>query len=73
MSTGFGTKYSDPGTLATGNADCVSAAQSAASVAIVSDTSPGVLVYNWSSSGFGSKVADPATLPGIPGNRLKFY
>jgi hypothetical protein len=73
MSTGFGTKYSNPGTLSTANVDCVNVAQSAAYVATVSDASPGVLVYNWSSSGFGSKVADPATLPGIPGNRLKFY
>jgi hypothetical protein len=74
MSTGFGTKYSNPATLATGNADAVDFSQAGNAVGIVSDTSPGVLIYNWTTaSGFGSKFSDPATLPGIPGNRISFF
>lgn len=72
--SGYGTKYADPATLATGNAESVKFSPVGNAVGIVSDASPGILVYNWTTaSGFGSKFSDPASLPGIPGNGIAFF
>jgi hypothetical protein len=65
--SGFGSRYSDPGTAATGGAQGMSVAFNPAGTALALaqayGTSPYILVYNWSASGFGSKYGDPSTLP----------
>jgi hypothetical protein len=72
--SGYGTKYADPATLATNNAEWVQFSPAKNVVGITSDSSPGILVYNWTNaSGFGSKFSDPATLPGVPGNKISFF
>ena len=59
-SSGFGTKYTNPGTLPAGTGRSV--AFSANDIAIAHDTSPRVTAYPWS-SGFGTKYTNPGTLP----------
>jgi hypothetical protein len=62
--TGFGTKYSDPGTLPTGNAFGVDFAPSGAVIAVSHNNSPYVSAYPWNNStGFGTKYSDPGTVP----------
>jgi hypothetical protein len=63
-STGFGTKYSDPGSLAPNTCYGMAYNSSNTVVATACDTSPFVIVYSWSAStGFGSRYSNPATLP----------
>ena len=60
--TGFGSKYSNPGTLPTGDGS-EAAFNNAGNVLAVSHSgSPAISVYQWS-AGFGSKYSDPSVLP----------
>lgn len=62
--TGFGTKYSNPGTLPPGLARGVAVSPDYASVAVASGSSPYVTAYPWNNTtGFGTKYANPSPLP----------
>ena len=70
--TGFGTKYSNPATLPTGDGYGV-AFQGSADVAISHAATPYVTAYPWTSgTGFGTKYTDPATLPPNTGLGVAF-
>ena len=56
-STGFGTKYANPGTLVTGGVYSAEMTISKTAVGFASQGSPGGRVYNWSSLGFGTSTA----------------
>lgn len=59
--TGFGTKFSDPSSPTTGQGSlAVAFSPLGNSVALTSDTAPGLQAYVWS-NGFGSKYTDPST------------
>lgn len=66
-SSGFGTKYGDPGTAiggspAAGTGNKVAFAADDSAVAIGHATSPYISVYPWTyASGFGTKYSDPGT------------
>jgi hypothetical protein len=61
-SFGFGTKYSNPVTLPTGNGQGVKFNAAGTCVAVGHATSPFVSVYPWSTgSGFGTKFSNPST------------
>jgi hypothetical protein len=63
-SSGFGTKYANPSTPLTAQADGVDFSPSGAVIAIGADAFPWLSVYEWNSStGFGLKYANPATTP----------
>ena len=70
-SSGFGTKYSNPSTLPTGNGRGVAFSPDGADIAVAHDTSPYISVYPWS-SGFGTKYSDPSTLPTGSGRGVAF-
>jgi hypothetical protein len=63
-SSGFGTKYADPGTLPgnSGNDVAFSPAGNAIATCYAA-SSPFVAAYAWSGAGFGTKYANPATVP----------
>ena len=77
-SAGFGTKYSDPGTLPANNGYGVAFSPSGAAIAISHPGSPYVTAYPWTSGtggtngGFGTKYSDPGTLPTGDGNGVAF-
>ena len=71
-SSGFGTKFANPGTLPTGSGSAVGFSPSGDAVAIAHTTSPYVTAYPWSSSGFGTKFANPGTLPTGNGRGVAF-
>jgi WD40 repeat protein len=62
-STGFGSKVTNPVTLATGNGYDIDFTAAGNAVAISHSASPYVTAYPWTSNGFGSKYANPAVLP----------
>jgi len=70
--TGFGTKYSDPGTLPTGAGNGVSFTANGNAIAVAHTTTPYVTAYPWTSAGFGTKYTDPGTLPAGTGNGVAF-
>ena len=64
-SSGFGTKYSNPGTLPTNFAINATFSPNAAHLAVGHNTSPNVTAYPFTvGTGFGTKYSDPGTLPG---------
>ena len=69
--SGFGTKYTDPATLPTGNGNGVAFSPSGGDIAVAHLTTPFVTAYPWS-AGFGAKYTDPATLPTGQGNGVAF-
>jgi len=71
-SSGFGTKYSDPGTLPTNTGRGVAFSPDGSAIAIAHDLTPYVTAYPWSSSGFGTKYSDPVTLPTNTGRGVAF-
>mgnify|MGYP006276947975 CR=1 FL=1 len=66
FTTTFGSAYTNPGTLPTGNVYGISWAQSNTQIAMAHTNSPYVTGYPFSGSGFGTKYADPTTA--LPGN-----
>lgn len=70
FSNGFGTKWSDPGTLPTGTGNDVSVIGNFGSmnVFIAHSTSPYITAYSYGFSSFGSKWTNPGTLPTGTGN-----
>lgn len=63
-STGFGTQYSAPSTLPTGNTNSCKFTPDKSKLIVAHFTSPYVTAYPWSnSSGFGTKYSNPSTLP----------
>lgn len=77
-SSGFGTKYADPGTaiggspaVNTGNKLAFAVDDSA--IAIVHNTSPYISAYPWdTTNGFGTKYSDPGTAIAGTGNGVAF-
>jgi WD40 repeat protein len=62
--TGFGTKYSNPGTGTLSATRAVVFHPLDTAIAVSSSSSPYINAYTWTSaSGFGTKFANPATLP----------
>jgi hypothetical protein len=70
--SGFGTKFTNPGTLPTGNGIGVAFSPAGTEIAIAHATTPFVSAYPWSASGFGTKFSDPGTLPASTGNGVAF-
>lgn len=68
---GFGSVFSQPATLPTGNGQGVAFNPTGTYVSVAHTTFPYVSTYAWS-SGFGSKVANPATLPTATGYGVAF-
>ena len=71
-SSGFGTKYSDPGTLPPSTGCGVAFSPDGSAIAIAHSSSPYVSAYPWSSSGFGTKYSNPGTLPTNTGRGVAF-
>ena len=59
---GFGTKYSDPGTLPVGHGYGVAFTPSGNAIAVGHTNSPYITAYPWN-PGFGTKYSNPGTLP----------
>jgi hypothetical protein len=70
--SGFGTKFTDPGTLPSGNGQGVAFTAAGDAIAVADNSSPFIAVYPWSISGFGTKFANPATLPTGFGSGVAF-
>jgi len=70
-STGFGTKYANPGTLPTGAGQGVAFSPDGATIAVSHHTSPWLTTYPFA-SGFGTKYSNPATLPTSQGKKVRF-
>lgn len=68
--SGFGSKYSNPGTLPTGDGKSISF-DSIHDVIIGHAISPRISAYVWD-SGFGSKYSNPGTLPSGQSNGIYF-
>ena len=62
-SAGFGTKFTNPATLPTGQGGGVAFTSTSNAIAVAHDSAPRITAYPWSSAGFGTKFTDPATLP----------
>jgi len=71
-SSGFGSKFSNPGTLPTSNSESVAFSPAGTEIALANVSSPYVTAYPWSSSGFGSKFSNPGTLPAGQGMHVAF-
>jgi hypothetical protein len=73
-SSGFGTKFADPGTLPpdTGRGVAFSPSGDAIVVA-VSGTSPFIAAYQWNAFGFGGRFANPGTLPASSSSGVAFH
>ena len=71
-SSGFGTKFSNPSTLPTGDGHGIAFSPAGTEVAVAHYTSPYVSAYPWSSSGFGAKFSNPGTLPTGNGMQVAF-
>jgi len=69
---GFGSKFSNPSTLPTGQGLSVAFSPSGDAVAVGHSNSPYVSVYAWLASGFGTKFSNPATLPTGAGSGVAF-
>jgi hypothetical protein len=59
--SGFGSKFSDPGTPPAGSSYGVAFTGPDDAIAVAHLSSPYVSVYHWSTSGFGSKFTDPTS------------
>jgi hypothetical protein len=70
--SGFGTKFTDPGTLPANTGFGVAFTAAGDAVAVGHTTTPFVTAYPWSGSGFGTKFANPGTLPAGQGNGVSF-
>ena len=70
--SGFGTKFTDPGTLPPSNGRGVAFTAAGDAIAVAHFSSPFITAYPWSGSGFGTKFADPATLPANVGRGVAF-
>jgi hypothetical protein len=70
--SGFGTKFTNPGTVPPGDAQGVAFNPTGDTIAIAGNSSPRVAAYPWSGSGFGTKYTNPATLPTGAGNGVAF-
>jgi hypothetical protein len=70
--SGFGTKFTNPATLPTGNGNGVAFSPAGNAVAISHATTPFITAYPWSGSGFGTKFTNPATLPTNTGLGVAF-
>jgi hypothetical protein len=70
--SGFGTKFSNPGTLPTANGLGVAFSPSGDAIAVAHVTTPFITAYPWSGSGFGTKFSNPGTLPTGTGNGVAF-
>jgi hypothetical protein len=72
-SLGFGSKFSDPGTLPTGTGNAVRFNSTGKVIAVAHTTTPFISTYPWTTgSGFGSKYSNPGTLPASTGNDVVF-
>ena len=72
VSTGIGTKYSNPGTLPPADQSSgIDFTGDVSAIGISSYSSPYINAYPWS-SGFGTKYSNPATAAGTQGNRVRF-
>ena len=73
VSTGFGTKYTNPATLPAGAGNDVAFNPAGDTIAVAHDTSPFISAYPWNAgTGFGAKYTNPATLPTGAGNGVAF-
>lgn len=60
--SGFGTRYAFPGTLPTGNPQCLAWHPNQTIVAIAGNNAPFQNIYAWTdASGFGTRYADPSS------------
>jgi WD40 repeat protein len=74
FASGFGTKYSNPGTTPANAVYGIMFSPNDSYVATAHFGSPFITVYPWNAStGFGSKYANPATLPGGTGQSVDFH
>lgn len=74
FASGFGTKYSNPGTTPANAVYGIMFSPNDSYVATAHVGSPFITVYPWNTStGFGSKYANPATLPGGTGQSVDFH
>ena len=71
-SSGFGAKYTNPGTLPASTGRSVAFSPDGTAMAVGHDTTPFVTAYPWSGSGFGTKYTNPATLPTDTGFGIAF-
>jgi len=72
VSTGIGTKYSNPGTLPPADQSTgIDFAGNVSAIGISSYSSPFINAYPWS-SGFGTKYSNPGTAAGTSGIRVRF-
>ena len=71
--TGFGTKYANPASLASGLGIGCDFDDTTVFFAGGGRASPYIEVWDWSGSGFGSKYSNPATLPTGGGNNPKWF
>lgn len=65
-SAGFGSKFSNPGTLPSGNGKKVEFSPDGAQIGIVHEQTPYITTYPWTEAGFGTKYSDPS--PGFTFN-----
>ena len=73
VSTGFGTKYTDPATLPGTGGNGVAFSPAGNVMAVAHSGTPFISVYPWSvGTGFGTKYTNPATLPTGVGNDVAF-
>jgi hypothetical protein len=71
--SGFGTKYTDPATLPTGNGLGVAFSPDGTALAVSHQSSPYVTAYPWSgATGFGTKYANPSSAITTGGNSVTF-
>ena len=70
--SGFGTKFTNPGTLPVGGGLGVAFSPLGTEIAVAHDTSPYVTAYPWSAAGFGTKFTNPGTLPVGIGRSVAF-
>ena len=70
--SGFGTKFSNPGTLPTGTGLGVAFSPSGDAIAVAHGNTPFITAYPWSGSGFGTKFTNPGTLPAGNGRGVAF-
>lgn len=70
-STGYGTRYANPGTLPTGQGIGLSFNPAGTALAVSHGVTPFVTAYPWS-AGFGTKYADPVSNPSNQVNAVAF-
>ncbi len=70
--SGFGTKYSNPGTLPPNAGNGVAFSHDSSAIAVAHNNTPNISAYPWSGSGFGTKFSNPGTLPPSTGEGVAF-